>query len=618
MAGVSRICVALVFALVQGLAYGQGFVDVTAQTGLSATGSYGWVNLDRGAASLDLDGDGDQDFIIAPLPGQGFRAWRNEGALVFTEITATAGLGTATKARACVAADVDDDGDVDLYVTQTWAPNLLFLNDGTGAFTEAGAVAGVDDPDNGFCAAFGDFDRDGRIDLYVGNHSTQQSAPQANRLFRNLGGGVFADVTAAAGVADPGGRTFATTFFDYDDDGWPDLFVANDWYNNPGLAKNTTYRNNGDGTFTEVSTALGTGLGIQSMGVDFADVWNDGGWDVFVTNVEAGHVFHEWSPAQQAYQEQATTYGIQANQLGWAAHFLDYDNDGWQDLYVNHHRAYSSPGTNLLLRNPGAPGVFAEMGGALGLGAPGRYFTSAISDVDDDGRLDILQLDSLTGLKLFQNTTPPGTWLKVAVSGSRGNRSAIGAVVTVTAGGVVQRRAVRAGTGFLSSSDPRLHFGLGGATNATVAVRWPSGQEQTLTGVQSGQILSLTEPRLSIDLPPQNGTTRTVQVGVPGEAGLAYQMGISASSSGLVLPDGRPVPCAWDVALSLTLTPGNPILPASAGILDINGAATSPLHIPADPSLIGLTFYATAVSLDPLASAGVRTIIDPALILQIL
>ena len=617
MAVIRNLSVSVVFICllaVAGRATAQGFVDVAGARGLSIMGASTFTNMDRGVCWGDFDGDGDQDLVATGVPTQPILYFRNVGGGSFVDATGGAGLGWTTWARACAAADVDNDGDLDLYVTHTWAPNQLFVNDGTGVFTEQGALAGVDDSDNGFAATFGDFDRDGWVDLYLGNHSTFQGVPQTNVLYRNDGDGTFTNVTASAGVADPGGPTFAAAWHDYDEDGWPDLFVANDWHAIAGFSKNTTYRNNGDGTFTNVGSQIHTDLGIQSMGIDYADVFNDGGWDIYVSNLESGHVFHEWDPGQQLYVERAQALGIQANQLGWAVHFFDYDNDGWQDLYANHSENLGAPGVNTLFRNPGPGTPWSDVAGAVGLDAPGRYFTSAIADIDDDGRMDILQLRNAGPARLFLNQVAAGNWIKLELVGTVSNRSAIGAVAAVTVGGVVRRQTVRTGTGFMSGSDLRLNFGLGAATAAErVDVRWPSGQIQTLVNVPSNQVLTIREPALSLDAPAATGTAPNLILGSSGDAGLPYLIALALTSSpGIPLGDGRIVPLTPDALTWYALAPGNPTVPAPHGILDGQGSGVCPLVIPPYPALGGASIFASAITLDPAASAGIRNVISPA------
>lgn len=589
----------------------QGFVDASTATGVtlppSTTSLFG-----RGVCFGDFDGDGDQD-LIAPEgppslsnPGPVIRFYRNNGAGGFL-LESGNSLGPCGQSNACVAADIDNDGDLDVYLCNAWAPNQLFVNDGTGSFTEIGAAAGVAYPGGSYTASFGDYDRDGFVDLYVGNWQYAQGGNEPNLLYRNNGDNTFTDVTQQAGVANLG-LTFTAVFHDYDDDGWPDIFVGNDKGYVPSMPENTTYRNNGDGTFTDVGASIQTDLGMGSMGSDFTDVFNDGGWDIFVSNTEAGHVFHEWDPAAGAYQENAGTYGLSAFVEGWAVNFLDHDNDGRQDLYVTH--SYTA---NHLYRNTGFQTPWPETAVALGADVTGTKYTTAVVDYDDDGRMDIFQPRTFANSIFLRNTVPAGNWLKVATTGTVSNRSGIGAKVSVTVGGVTQRQQVRTGTGFLCGNDLRCHFGLGQAAAADrVSIWWPSGVTQVFESVPANQVLVAVEPALSLDAPPLTGTSVQLQVDAPGDGGNPYVTLLTGSTEpGTPLPDGRVVPATLDPLALLTLQPGNPFLPAPAGVLDAAGSGATALVIPAFPGLQGVTVHAAGATLDAAFPSGVRTLLPP-------
>ena len=609
----SWIAVFLALAGTQGSGLpGQGFTDILPTSGIVIP-TNPTAYLGRAPCFGDFDRDGDQDLVFATGPGHNFLYFRNDGSGSFTDLTATCGLGLCPQAKACVAGDVDNDGDLDLYVAVLWSPNQLFLNDGLGVFTPALNAGGAAGPGGSLTASFGDYDRDGWLDLYVGNYQDALGTPQPNSLFHNNGDGTFTDATASTGAADAG-LALVAFFHDYNDDGWPDIFVGNDKGYQPTLPKDTTYRNNGDGTFTDVGIAINTHFGIGAMGADFVDAFNDGGWDIFVSNTQNGHLFHVWNPAIGSYTEDAAFYGVAAFIEGWAANFLDYDNDGWQDLHVAHIN-----GPNHLYRNPGAPvgqTAWTEVGVGLGLGLTGPQYSAAIVDIDDDGRLDVFESRPYQSCLLMRNTVSAGNWLKVETEGTVSNRDGIGARILVTTGGVTQRQTVRSGTGYISNSDLRCHFGLGSATQADrLEIAWPSGQHQLLLNVPANQILHVREPRLSLGAAPVVGTSPALQLSIPGDGSRPYAMLLALGAApGLPLPDGRLIPLNLDVLASLTLAPGNPILPGSLGVLDPLGAASSPFVIPGLPGLIGLSVTAAAISADPLAPSGIRNILGPFLI----
>jgi hypothetical protein len=347
------------------------------------------------------------------------------------------------------------------------------------------------------------------------------------------------------------------------------------------------------------------------MGADFVDAFNDGGWDVFVSNTQDGHLFHVWNPATASYTENAAFYGLAAFIEGWAANFLDFDNDGWQDLHVAHIN-----GPNHLYRNPGTPvgqTAWTEVGVGLGLGITGPQYSAAIVDFDDDGRLDVFNSRPYQPCLLMRNAVSAGNWLKVETEGTVSNRDGIGARILVTAGGVSQRQTVRSGTGYISNSDLRCHFGLAVASQAErVEILWPSGQRQLLLNVAANQILHVKEPRLSLAAPPVLGTSPALQLSIPTDASLPYAMLLALDSSpGLPLPDGRLIPLNLDILAQLTLAPGNPVLPGSLGLLGALGQASSLFVIPGIPGLLGLSVTAAAISADPLAPSGIRNILGP-------
>ncbi|MAG56983.1 MAG: hypothetical protein CMJ83_11870 [Planctomycetes bacterium] len=601
-AGLVVPCLALVLCA-------QGFVEITTTAGLVLPGSPVGT-LGRGPCIADFDGDGDQDVVFPALAAQPIRHFRNDGNNVFTDVTGVTGLENApTESHAAVAADIDNDGDLDLFVTAAWTANKLFINDGTGNFTEDATSRGVDAPSSGcFSASFGDYDRDGWIDLYIGNWQAITGGGEANILYRNTGNGYFVDVTTAAGCGDIG-LTFTGIWHDYDEDGWPDLFVGNDKGYYPGNQPDTTYRNNGNGTFTDVGTAINTQFAIGAMGADFTDAFNDGGWDIFVSNTSAGHLLHVWNPTTQIYDEQATLYGVVANVEGWAVNFLDYDNDGWQDLYIVH-----SGNRNHLYRNPGPTGgAWTDVAASVGADIWGVQYTSAIGDLDNDGRIDLVLPDPFYAGRVLRNTVVGGNWIRLRTVGTQSNRDGIGAVVEVTTGTNTQRQTVRCGHGYLGGHDLRVHFGLGTATVADrIKITWPSGQTQILTNVASNQTHVVTEPNLVLQSLPTVGTTSSLSLTSPWDQNQAYAMVLTFSPSpGIPLPDGRIVPANPDWLFWYTLLPGNGLLPQGAGVLSAQGAATSALIIPGDPALVGLTVWTTAVTGNPAAPSAVAGIAGP-------
>ncbi len=608
--------------LLSAAAGAQGFVALTAPLGVPSV-PHSTTDNGAGVAVADFDGDGDLDLVVAPASGQAFAMFRNDGGMHFTDVSAASGLGTLTVPRCVVVADVDNDGDQDLFVGRHLQPPRLFVNDGAGHFTDQAVARGLVGADDTYAATFGDYDRDGWLDLYLGNHfNAAGSGPAANRLYHNLGNGVFADVTVGAGLTTVR-ATQAAAFFDFDEDGWPDLLEVND--RGTVFGANELWRNDGDGTFSPVAAQYGAAAAIDGMGIDFVDVFNDGGVDFFCTDDPVDHLFQLWNPGSGSYTNATATYGLQGGATGWACNFLDYDNDGWQDLHVVHQTF-----PNFMLRNPGAAAAaqvpWPNTTGALGLGLLYPQFTAAIGDFDDDGRLDIVQRFSSAstppapvGLALYRNQVAAGNWLRFRTEGTVGNRDGLGARIEVQTGTRRQRQWVRSGVGYVSSSDRRVHFGLGTAASADrVTVTWPSGQRQYLTNVPANQTVLLREPRLTVAGPVPVGGSTTLTASLPGDHGLDYLMVMALSANvGIPLPDGAVIPIDYDILTAATLGP-NVLLPGSVGVLDANGAASSAVNIPPFPFLSGWTLYATILTLDQPAFPYARTVMAKALPVPIL
>ena len=571
--------------------------------------------MGSGMCVADFNGDGRVDIIVTPAAGGAFTMFRNDGQMQFTDVSATSGLGVHTQARCIQAADIDNDGDQDVFVGGVMLPQKLFINDGTGAFTEEAALRGLVHAEDNNCASFGDYDRDGWIDLAVGNRLSTSGAPGANRLYRNTGDGYFVDMTPAVNFVSPR-MTFALAFIDFNEDMWPDLIEINERGSFAGA--NELYQNNGDGTFTAVATQYGAAAAIDGMGVDFVDAFNDGGLDIFATDTPIDHLFLVWDAALNRYTDASVAHGFFAQTEGWCANFFDYDNDGWQDLYVVHVVL-----PNGLFRNPGAPAAaqvpWTDTAAQNGLDQFWLQHTMSTADFDDDGQVDVLQrfdsavlpFQSPKGLVMYRNNVAGGNWIKFRLEGTTSNRNGLGARIEVNAAGLEQRQYRRSGIGFTGGSDHRMHFGLGSAASVDLAtITWPSGQRQYLTNVACNQIVNVTEPTISCAGPAPVGGSTTVTVSIPGDAGLLYVMPLSLSMHvGTLLPDGQLFPLDHDAVLDLTMDPFNAVFVGSVGVLDASGTATATLNVPPLPVLSGIALYSSALTIDAPTFPLVRTII---------
>jgi hypothetical protein len=486
-----------------------------------------------GACWIDYDNDGWLDLYLvngATLANlQGKEPQRTTNHLyhnnhdgTFTDVTARAGVPGRGWGFGCVAADYDNDGYTDLLVTN-FGPNILYRNRGDGTFEDVTKKAGVGGGNIWHAgAAFGDYDLDGNIDLFVPGYLDfnaadpelktceyrgvrvracgplgYRGAPDA--LYHNNGDGTFTDVTAKANVVDQKLYFgFQAVIEDFDHDGWPDLFVAND--SNP----NYLYRNKHDGTFEEVAVASGVafsadGKEMSSMGVAVGDYDHDGNMDIFITTFANDNYILYHNDGGGLFTDVSYAAGVgeaTIPNLGWATFFFDYDNDGHLDLFCANGHVFPEVDGGLretyrqplqLFRNLGN-GKFREVTKEA-LNLPHQAARGgAFADYKNDGGLGVVvsRIDA-TPLLLENTAAKRANWLRVKLTGTKCNRQAIGARVKVTAGGIAQYASVRAGESYLSSNDPRLHFGLGTASQADIEVTWPGGGTEKFTGVPANR-----------------------------------------------------------------------------------------------------------------------------------
>ncbi len=531
------------------------FVDVTREAGIDFTHMNGgtvpiviYENVPPGAALFDYDNDGDVDLYVVQsgyrrfpppkgAPPSTSRLYRNDGPGKdgiprFVDVTSKAGVGGAGYGMGAVTADIDNDGDQDLYVTCD-GPNLLYLNNGDGTFTDITAKAGVGDDRESTSAAFADIDGDGRVDLYVVDYVDLKTGPLfcyyenvksgcsdleyeglPNSLYLNIGPGEdgvprFREAAKERGILDPKGRGLGLVFGDLDDDGNVDIYVANDG------GSNHLFINDGKGFFKDRTLISGTGYseegrGQASMGVDIADVDGDGRLDIFTTNfsMETNALYRNEGNGQFSYATAAAGLALPSFlPLGWGTHFFDADLDGDLDLFVGNGHVYDVAAQinpqetfaqkNQLFLNDGN-GVFTEVSADAGPGFQVQQVSrgAAFGDVDNDGDLDIYVANNgAAGTLLLNRTDRAGRHsLRMRLVGTKSNRDALGARITVHLGDHRLVREVKSGGSYLSSSDKRLVIGLGEQKAAVkVQIRWPSGQVQEYANVPADEPLVFTE-----------------------------------------------------------------------------------------------------------------------------
>ena len=521
------------------------FVDVTQEAGIHwkhtdgrSGQKYFMETLGSGAAFFDYDADGDPDLYFvngAPLPGYVAQEvptnclYRNNGDGTFTDVTEESGVGDTGYGHGCAVGDYNNDGQLDLYVTN-YGTNRLYRNNGDGTFTDVAEIAGVTEPRWSSSCAFADYDRDGNLDLYIVNYivfdidenpwcglkekgiraycEPDNFPAQSDTLFRNNGDGTFTDVTKSAGIYNTTGKGLGVVWGDYNNDGAPDIYVAND------STENFFYHNNGDGTFEEVGFMVGValsedGAAENGMGTAFGD-WNNDGWlDLTVTNYaqQTNTLYHNdadgfFTDATATTKTAQLTYPY----LGWATAFIDYDNDGYQDLFVANGHLHENlaelgqQGTygqrNLLFRN-NYNNTFTEVSETLGPGMKLEDVSrgATFADYDSDGDIDIVVTNSNTAPHLLRNDGGnQKNYLQIRLIATQGTTDAIGARVKITTGELTQTREVRSGDGYLSQRDLTLHFGVADyAQIDSIEIQWQSGAKQLIKSVPANQVLSLKE-----------------------------------------------------------------------------------------------------------------------------
>ncbi len=525
------------------------FRDVTQQAGIRFThdnGAFGKKFLPEtmgpGVAFIDYDNDGWPDiFLVNGMDWPGHvqkhatpKLYHNNHDGTFTDVTHKAGLDVELYGMGVAVGDYDNDGFDDLFVT-AYGQSRLFHNNGNGTFTDVTQKAGLNGPKEfSTSAAWLDYDKDGHLDLVVGNYvqwtpetdlyctldgkSKSYCTPESYkgtsvRLWHNRGNGTFEDATQKAGLGDPTSKTLGVAVLDYDNDGWPDLLLSND------TQPNKLYRNNGNGTFAEKAVVAGVafsedGVARAGMGVDASDYDHSGHASLLITNFsnqmlslyhnEGKGLFVDEAPRSEIGRASLLT-------LGFGCFFFDYDLDGWPDVLVaNGHIdadiqrvqanvKYAMPPH--LFRNVGK-GKFEEVTKSVGqaFSSPRVGRGAAYADINNDGRLDLLLSTNGGPVYLFRNeaqgSAAANGSLRIKLTGTKSNRDGIGANVKLSSGGETQTLMLRSGSSYLSASELVLTFGLAERDKAdAIEIRWPSGQVDRLSNVAAGATITVTETR---------------------------------------------------------------------------------------------------------------------------
>lgn len=529
------------------------FEDVTATSGLVfnhmpvTRASLLPEDMGSGVACGDYDGDGFTDIFLVnfagnTLPGSPMndtrgrcRLYRNNQGQRFVDVTETAGVGLVAYGMGAAWGDYDNDGDVDLYVT-TFGPNVLYENQGDGTFIDVSAASGTQDERFSAGASWADFDRDGHLDLYVcnyvdfelreGDYSNQKRQykteqpytlnpstykPQPNALFRNRGDGSFEDVAVAVGVADPKGRSLSASWSDLDNDGWVDLYVANDVSNNAVLINRCA---TGSLVFEDVGAASLAADYRGAMGIATGDYDQDRDVDLMITHwlAQENALYRNMTHDAQLGDEQdgwlwfmdrAENFGlgqVSLDMVGWATGFCDFDNDAQLDLWILNGSTIEIPSDHTQLKkqpsflfwNRGDEG-FVDVASAASriLGRRAVRRGGAHLDFDRDGLVDLVIVDHGGAATVLRNVSRnSGHWLRVRLKQHGGNTSALGARVFVSTADHVQMLELGGSSSYLSQDEQVLHFGLGEALQVDrIRVVWPDGQVDTQTAVAVNQVV---------------------------------------------------------------------------------------------------------------------------------
>lgn len=513
------------------------FEEVSEKAGVQFTHSFGAAKLGSlvestgaGCVWFDYNNDGLPDLYVTsgrpleagmhpyPLRKQPDspphnHLFRNDGNGKFTDVTDKAGVAANIFGMAAIAADYDNDGNVDLFVTG-FGRAILFRNRGDGTFEDVTEEAGLKIPGWSIGSAWLDYDRDGCVDLFVGRYvkfdPTYRSyyaadnypgpldyEPESNLLFHNNCKGGFADVSAKAGVTEFKSRAMGVTAGDFDLDGYPDIYVAND------KTENFLFHNEKNGTFKEMAVPAGVAYGqggenTSAMGPVFVDFDHDGKVDLWISDSKYNRLMKNVGGMKfQDVTERAGISQLAAQYVSWGTGVHDFDNDGLEDLFIVHGGLiHMVPQEHTVLRSLG-DWKFEDVSRAAG-----PYFEqktvgrgACFADYDNDGKIDVYILNLGAPTQLLHNTSPGANhWISFKLVGRKSNRDGIGAQVEILAGGQRRMRERVAGSGYLSQDDGRVHFGLGAAAKVDrVTVTWPSGTKQTLTNAAADRVVTIEE-----------------------------------------------------------------------------------------------------------------------------
>lgn len=513
--------------------------DATAPSGIDFTHSFGSRQLGSllegtggGCVWFDYNNDGKPDLYVVtgkplddsmhpyplktkPLEVPHNHLYRNDGNGKFTDVTEKAGLAPDLYSIAVAAADYDNDGNTDLLVTG-YGRAILYHNNGNGTFTDASEKAGIKVDGWSISSTWLDYDKDGCVDLFVGRYvqfdpkyhafyaADNYPGPldyegETNKLYHNNCNGTFTDVSEKSGLAAYRGRTMGVTAADFDGDGWPDIYVAND------KTENFLFHNKHDGTFEEIANQADVAYGqsgesTSAMGPVFADVDGDGKLDLWVTDSKFNRLMH--NAGNGMFDDVSAKAGISqatAQYTSWGSGIYDFDNDGWPDILTFHGGLiHLVPQEHSLFKGLGN-GKFADVSRDAGpiLDVKSVARGACFADYDNDGKMDAFLVNlGAPGTLIHNVTATTNHWIAFQLRGTKSNRDGIGAHLEIQSGGRKQVAERVASSGYLSQDDPRVHFGLGASARVDkVTVQWPSGKQQVLENLTADRVITVEEPK---------------------------------------------------------------------------------------------------------------------------
>ncbi len=469
-----------------GTAQSYEYNDVASDVGINHT--YFLNNSGGGSSFHDFDMDGKDDITLATGEGELIHFYRNTGN-DFERVDL--GIDNVAQAKSVIWVDYDNDGDKDFYVAEFDGYNKLYNNDGQMNFSDETINSGLPiDSVRSFGAIWGDYNRDGHLDLYYTARNSGVSATgHMNRLFKNNGDGTFVEKTYYSSADDTGRLPFCAAFFDYNKDNWPDIYIANDRNKRNTLLKNNT------GKYEDVSEACNANLEIDAMNVAIADIDNNGLQDIYVTNTAAGSALLTCSTDSNEFifEEEAGERGVGFYGIGWGANFLDANNDGWQDLYVSGMLIGSDVISSELYINDKSGLFDVETDGFVGDTV--RSFTNAIGDWNNDGVADIIVNNSeLFKSQLWSSSGGEKNWIKIGLQGVISNRDAIGTTVELFYENEYQFHYTHCGIGFMGQNSSNLLVGLGDISQIdSIKLLWPTGHIDIITDIPTNQKITIIE-----------------------------------------------------------------------------------------------------------------------------